>query len=229
MNSSQNKLVSKFFVGVDLGKSQDYTAISVIEEQSPPSEYEADKKQKKYQIRYLDRPPLGTSYIEVGNIIARLMNRPPLSDNTPLIVDATGIGSPVVDMLRELELTPIAITITGGNEVSRGGRAYSVPKIHLITNLQILFESDGRLKIASKLPLSSVFLNELSNYRFKITPQAHLTFDPRADSSHDDLILSVALPLWYAQHGLLSWRPIPVNWGDEEKSPADGGFFVPNR
>jgi len=233
MSSSGKQLQSKFFVGVDLGKSQDYTAISVIEEISPETNSieGADRKDRSYQIRYLNRPPLKTSYIAVSKTIAELMSRPPLSINTPLVVDATGVGSPVIDLLKDLGLAPIAITITAGNEVSRGAWAFSVPKIHLITSLQILFESDGRLKIASKLPLSSVFLNELSNYRFKITPQAHLTFDPRADSIHDDLILSVALPLWFAQYigdSAFRWRPLRASWENKEKR-EDEEFFVPNR
>jgi hypothetical protein len=45
-----------------------------------------------------------------------------------LAVDATGVGKPVVDLLRERGLAPMAVTITGGDTVTGDARARRVPK-----------------------------------------------------------------------------------------------------
>ena len=61
------------------------------------------------------------------------------------IVDATGVGAPVVDMLRKADLPCrlMPVTITGGEHDApvRGG--YHVPKRELLTGLQVLVQSGG--------------------------------------------------------------------------------------
>ena len=61
------------------------------------------------------------------------------------IVDATGVGAPVVDMLRRADLPCrlMPVTITGGEHDApvRGG--YHVPKRELLTGLQVLVQSGG--------------------------------------------------------------------------------------
>lgn len=44
--------------------------------------------------------PLGTPYTEIVPAVARLASSEPLRDS-PLVVDQTGVGRPVVDMLRQ--------------------------------------------------------------------------------------------------------------------------------
>ena len=68
-----------------------------------------------------------------------------------LVVDATGVGGAVLDMLREAwpggRLVPV--TITGGKSPVRSGAAWSVPKRDLVVGLQVMFE-EGEMRIAGK-------------------------------------------------------------------------------
>lgn len=79
-------------------------------------------------LKHLHRFPLGTPYPEIVKHVAELLNQPPLKGRSTLLVDATGVGRPVVDMLEQAKLEPLAITITGGSAVVADGREFRVPK-----------------------------------------------------------------------------------------------------
>lgn len=183
-----------FFLGLDLGQAQDYTALAVLE-----------KQEKEYHVRHLERPKLGTPYPVIVERVRNLMHSDPLRGRAILVVDATGVGAPIVDMFRKTGLRPVAITITGGNSVSKDGDGYHVPKRDLVTTLQVLFQS-GRLKVAAELPEARVLVEELLNFKVKINPKtAHDSYEAWREGIHDDLVLAVALACWYAEHP----RPIP--------------------
>jgi hypothetical protein len=67
-------------------------------------------------------------------------------------VDATGVGPPVVDLLRRAGLgaTILPAIITGGAAESLSKGYYGVPKRDLITGLQVLLQR-GVLQIAAGL------------------------------------------------------------------------------
>jgi hypothetical protein len=125
-----------------------------------------------------------------------------------LVIDATGVGAPVVDMVRRADLGGIyvtAVTITGGNAVHRDGhRAASVPKRDLVSTLQVLLQS-GRLKIAEGLPLARLLSVELLNFRATISLAGHDAYGAGAEAAwreagtNDDLVLAVALACWVAE------------------------------
>jgi CxxC motif-containing protein len=117
------------------------------------------------------------------------------------VVDRTGVGGAVVDLLTEAHLSPIAVTITGGDKVHRDSKTrYSVPKRELVGCLQVLLQT-GRLKIASALPESEILVKELLNFQVKITASAHDTYGAWREGAHDDLVLAVALACWYGEQG----------------------------
>ena len=70
----------------------------------------------RLSIRHLERLPLGLDYPAMVDRVSDLVSRPELSHCTTLIVDATGVGRPVVDMLRgaRLPCRLMPVTITGG-------------------------------------------------------------------------------------------------------------------
>jgi hypothetical protein len=137
--------------------------------------------------------------------VGRILRQPALAETeTALIVDATGVGRPVVDMLERAKLTPLAITITGGDVVTRERHGFRVPKRDLIGGLQVLLQTD-RLKFAGHLPAVPQLVQELTEYRVKIDPAtAHDSYNAR-EGAHDDLILAVAVAAWVAEQ----WTPPP--------------------
>ncbi len=184
-----------FLLGVDLGQVQDYTALAVIEKK----ELHFGAKPCEYHIRHLERLKLGTPYPAIVERVKQLMLSPQLCGRTALVVDATGVGIPVVDMFKRAGLCPTAITITGGDAVNRDKDGFRVPKRDLITTLQVLFQS-GRLKVAAELPEARVLVEELLNFKVKINPKtAHDSYEAWREGIHDDLVLAVALACWYGE------------------------------
>src|SRR6516225_9656205 len=96
----------EYFLGLDLGQAQDFTALAVLE-----AKYQVrdDKWARTYACRHLSRWPLGTRYVQIAADMRDLLERPPQrlppQDPPPLMgsvltVDATGAGAPVVEILR---------------------------------------------------------------------------------------------------------------------------------
>ena len=178
----------------------------IVEERVVPAETCVE-----FHLRHLERPELGTPYPRIVERVCALLSRPPLSGpqaETTLIVDATGVGRPVIDLLRARDLPGalVPITITGADSVTRDdhGREWRVPKRDLVGVLQVLLQT-GRLKVAEGLPLGATLAAEMLNFKAKISASGHDTYEAGPaggewrEGAHDDLVLAVTLPCWYAE------------------------------
>ena len=203
--------MSDFTVGLDIGQSQDPTALTVVED--------VGGDPTRYHLRHVERFELGTSYVEVAERVADLMSRDALTacetekkrtgqytveqsrkEIPPtLVVDATGVGRPVVEMLRDEGLHPKSIWITGGDSVNRDGSEYRVPKRELASTVQALLQAE-RLKFAQNLPLRDVLIDELQKFRAKINlDTGEASFEHWRERDTDDVVLALACALWHAE------------------------------
>lgn len=197
-----------FYVGVDLGQSNDFTAIAIIEKLG-------SGVQSQFRIRRLERTR-GTPYPAIVTRVKSVMFRLP---GATLVIDGTGIGQPVCDMFEQANLRPISIFIHGGDKatcdesenvkarakgwVTGQSRRWRVPKRDLVGVLQVLLQNQ-RLKIAPG-PLSDVLAREMLNFRVKIDPQtSHDSYSAWREAEHDDLVLAVSLACWWGQ-----FKPAP--------------------
>jgi hypothetical protein len=71
-----------------------------------------------------------------------------------------------------VQLKPVAVTITGGDAVSRDGREYRVPKRDLVSVVQVLLQAE-RLKIASSLKEASILTAEMLAFKVSISLKGH--------------------------------------------------------
>ncbi|HZS05318.1 MAG TPA: hypothetical protein VFD58_10830 [Blastocatellia bacterium] len=191
---SQAEQTASFFVGVDLGQAQDSTAVVVLQRQG-------SGKDALHQVVQMKRYPLGTAYPEIVKDLAKKLAMAPADTN--LILDATGVGRAVVDLVRAhpgliARSDHIhAVTITGGDTENREGNYWRVPKRNLVAAIQVLLQSQ-RLKVAAGLPETQLLVNELQNFKVKITENAHDTYGTWRDGQHDDLVLAASLACWFA-------------------------------
>lgn len=206
---------SRYFVGLDIGQAKDPTALAVLERPLVLATDPPEKRRPGYQLRHLKRFHLGTPYTAIVDAVVELLRAPPLrcdSDRAilgpQLVVDATGCGRPVVDMLADrltgkvtCQMRPV--TITGGAVATTGVYGTNVPKRELAGVLQVLLQA-RRLQIASSLPDAAVLVRELENFRVKISVSAHETYEAWREGDHDDLVLAVALAAWVGEKELPS-------------------------
>jgi phage FluMu gp28-like protein len=176
----------RFLFGLDLGKTKDPSTLTLIEQTSD-----------LYLLRNIRSFPLHTPYPQIVSFLFECLNKEPFKENHTLVVDATGIGTPIIDYLRE-KLSVISVQITGGyNVVEVNLVDYRLPKRDLVGALAIVLES-GRLKIAGQMDLARTLRNQLISFRVKIGTQGEDSYE--ADrGKHDDMVIALALPLWYAE------------------------------
>ena len=175
-------------VGVDVGQRNDWTAVAIL---TGPTLAALDRVRQE-------------SYDTVVDRVAALLERPGLTDAT-VVLDETGVGIAVGDMLdRELRATRkarqlVRVMITGGTLVSRVSDGFHVPKRDLVTATALALEG-GTLRIPTALPLAGTLVEELANFKVKIGAGGHDSYGAGADwrdGNHDDLVLAVALAVWY--------------------------------
>ena len=234
-----SRQATRFFVGLDLGQTQDFSALVVLEHVPSKPGATPRHRDQTFALRHIERFPLGTSYPRIVADVGDLVSRPPLAGACRIALDATGVGRAVVDIFRDagqrtrarsfdfppgtvvstslamaisrqatvsppVIAAPIAaITITGGDQVTRDGRDTRVPKRDLVGVVQALLQT-GRLKIAPDLPLTATLTAELMNFRATISAAGHDSYGAGQDwrdGNHDDLVLALALAVWDAQHG----------------------------
>ncbi|OPY56817.1 MAG: hypothetical protein A4E49_00161 [Methanosaeta sp. PtaU1.Bin112] len=204
----------KFYIGLDLGQASDYTALLIMEEVPDPGG-------NIYHVRRLERIR-GEPYPNVAKKLKAIMASPVLACKTDLVVDQTGVGRPVVDLLRQAGLDPVAVSIHGGATVSREGRDWKVPKRDLVGVLQVLLQS-GRFKVSNKLKLGPVLQAEMLNFKVKIDPvTAHDSYSAWRDNEHDDLVLSAALATWWAERQPKPLGPLSFTGGTKKPTWPGG-------
>ena len=209
--------MSEFVVGVDLGQKQDYTALCVVEraelmlDDRDPRTWQC-RRETRFEVRHLERMKLRTPYPAVVARIREVAMDPALGERRSLVVDATGVGAPVVDLLYAAgvgcEIVPVTITGgDGGAKASSGssGGERRVPKRDLIVGLQVMLDL-GQLQIAKGLPEAAVLLRELMGMRVRTSAAGHRSYGNGREEAHDDLVLAVALACWRAR------EPVRWNW-----------------
>jgi len=189
------------YLGLDIGQAADYTALAADDltmEQTgfdPSGELAYDLI---HRIRHVERYPLGMSYPDMANRVIKTVETPQLRD-CRLVVDATGVGRPVVDLLRGSKVHIIPVVITGGlvEKFDADTGFWYIPKRLLVSTVQVVL-GHGRLRFA-KLPESETIKREFQNFKLKITKAANDTYEAWRDGDHDDLVLSVALAVYFGE------------------------------
>jgi hypothetical protein len=212
-----------YYLGLDLGQAQDYTALAIIEEPvwdggrwlSPAGMsrellthfHETARKEGRpsnpvLSVRHLQRFELGARYTEVVERVREIAYTPPLAGKPScLLVDKTGVGAAVLEAFEHSGIHPTAITIHGGSTVSFDlhRRGYRVPKRDLVSAVQVLLQT-RRLRIAEGLLEAATLKRELLNFRVKVNPAtAHDSYEHWREGDHDDLVLATAMACWFRE------------------------------
>jgi hypothetical protein len=193
--------VLSYFIGLDLGKDQDYSAIAVMAcrkiNDGPFNHMTFHQPTRPIlELVSLTRIPLGTEYLEVMSILRRVITRL-LSSNAwgarppavYLVVDSAGPGQVAIELIRaqQLRITIVPTLLSGGTETNllRSGK-YSIPRREILSNARLLLEAQT-LRVAAGLQHFISLRKELVDAR------------PGGEqSNHDDLAIAAALAAWHA-------------------------------
>ncbi len=196
---------------LDLGQTQDFSAYAVLEQ--------ADGPFPVYSVRHLERFDLHTPYPQIVDYVVGMHKRNQLR-GTILAIDQTGVGRPVVDMFRaaNVDANVKPITITGGNQWHQLPNGdYRVPKVDLVGVLQMLLPANrllcaphlGVRKDKSGTDITALLLQEMQDFRVKISKDAHEIYGAR-EGKNDDAVLSVSMAAWLGERVCLGpWDATP--------------------
>jgi hypothetical protein len=182
-----------YLVGLDIGKQQDYTVLSILELKL----YDIIPK---YTLKHIVRYPLRTDYIYIVDNVCKQLDDERLNGKCSLVLDHSGVGSPVYELFRNnlTNTTPIGVTITGGNNTHwRDNSNAIVSKTDIVSSLQVVMQN-GRLIIPSNIPLLKEIEKEFLNFKAKIGKTA-TTFEA-SGGVHDDIVMSISIALWYGEY-----------------------------
>ena len=201
------------FIGLDLGKSRDYSALAVVERtevslgERDPATFEL-RVARRYRIRYLERVRLGTPYPDVVERVRTVIRLVALQGRCLLVMDATGVGAPVLDMLRRTTLGCgiVPVILTGGEQESHTAGVWRVPKQHLITGLQVMLEK-RELWTPEKFAGTKLLERELGGVEARVSRGGGVSYGVWREGEHDDLVMAAALACWGAR-----WRGDGI-WG----------------
>jgi hypothetical protein len=185
-------------IGADFGQKHDPTAIAVTE-----SDYRADDVLRPlschFIARHIARLPLGTSYTDVADELARIINgvRQRTGKRPRAYLDATGVGQPLVDLMSERGVHVVPVYFTHGDRRSEefdtfnGLLTVKLGKAFLVSRLQALLQS-GRVHLP-RTTETAALSKELLDYEIKIDQDANDRYGAFRTGAHDDLVTALGL------------------------------------
>lgn len=183
-------------------------------------------------------------YTKVAEIIEARMGHKDLAHSCDLLIDGTGVGAAVVDLLREKGLKPIPIVFTGGGQVREVTAPFGtifknspgqlsplkivselhVPKQDLVAAGKLLYEQD-RIQVAEGLRWSDDFKAQMTAFRGKVNEKTgNRKYEADSEADHDDMVVCLLMAAWWILRGGTKDEervlPAASNNGDDW-SPAD--------
>ena len=172
MDAVPNKPIvgHRYIIGVDLAKVEDFTVLAV---------YDATNNRQVYQARF-NKIDWGMQKARIAHT-ARHFNdgASPRSNPASVVIDATGLGDPIVDDLARMGIPVDPIKFTNDQ------------KRQLIEKLVNWIE----LKRIHLLPIQETKV-ELSNFTYDISETTDRVRYEAPVGFHDDIVIAHALAVW---------------------------------
>ena len=205
----------KYCLGLDLGSEVDNAAITILKRvekfQAPdmtiPSHGVRNEQRKvvnELHMIYIKEIPLGTPYPDIVHKINTMMNNPEWVGQIHCVVDRTGVGIPVTQLMTNAKIPYVGVMITGGKQMNATKEHYNVPKVDIVTALLVAMQVKRfkmpRVSSVSKDMQKDMarFNEELGRFKMKVNNQTKkIAYEAETEKVHDDLVISTALAVWW--------------------------------
>lgn len=183
---------SSFVLGVDLAQVQDFTTFALTEQRTDGSLRIVELKRTRREL-----------YPKIARKIMRLIHHPKIYNRVSVVIDQTGVGPAVTNILIEAGFNFYPVQFHGGAkeriEVDdiMGIELYHVPKNNIVDTLIAAYQTQ-RMKVVPSLELTPVLEEELTNFRRKQNKRTgHVTYEHWREGDHDDLVFACGLCTWF--------------------------------
>jgi hypothetical protein len=187
------------------GAEPDHSALAVVERTETGSgerdsiTYEW-RRERRYRVQMVERIALGTPYPAVVAKVRAAVRRRAMAGRCTLVVDATGVGAAVLDLLRRAELgcAVEGVILTGGERESYAGGVWRLPKWDLITGMRVMLEN-RELGLSRRVAGADALAGELAGMGTRMSRGGRVSFGAWRSGEHDDLVIATALACWRAK------------------------------
>ena len=218
------KTLPQYLVVMDVAKKQDATALQIW--RNTPEFLKGDERVYLQDriFHYFDlvfqTKMEHVPYTDQGDRIKALMDSEAMKNNSELIVDGTGVGEPIIDILRSKSLRPTSIVFTNGEQLNIkyedlnrrfGGfgtgigtmkvvKQLDVPKKDLVAAGQAIIQQ-ARLRIAPDVQYVEDFKRQLIHFKGKVNEKTGYTsYNNDNPDIHDDLTVCFLMAMWYFKY-----------------------------
>ena len=189
---------TRIYLGLDVGKRQDHTAIAALELRwrygAKDNVTQAVAQYPTLLLSYSIRYPIDTETTRIPQFVRDTLQlyRPAYGEPNrvdKLLVDATGVGHTIVELIRKdqpkAQVQPVTLT-NGHVERQLKDNYLSLPRPDLINRLKMIFEL-GNIQLLDSAPGFVDMEREL------------VQFQPSGEQQeHDDLVMALAMAVWQA-------------------------------
>jgi len=212
--------MNEFVLSVDPGKRQDPFTLLIIRISPLIVEGLSSLKQPDRTLFFYDivhaQKMAQVPYPQMVSIVRNLLERRDLKHNTDVLVDVTGVGEAVVDLMRMAGIEPIPLLYTGGgtvkevygerravfagseHPVGRAIRELHVPRDDMITAGVVLLQQK-RVRLAP-LPQREEIIRQFQAFKAiarKKTGELRYEAEP---GEHDDYVLCYLMAAWWIMY-----------------------------
>lgn len=191
----------RFFIGVDLAQAGDFTSTVVIKDSCLPTiiDRRVQLGPRERTVVFADKFK-GVSYVAVVDYLVRLKTAQPFAGRSQLLIDGTGLGRVVSDMLEEQNIPHTPITMTAGADWKRNGRYVNASKTLMIENTSVLFSS-GDLKFAHDLQMREEIEQDLATFTLTTTNAGNqIITQARNANGHSDTAIALICASFGSQY-----------------------------
>lgn len=213
--------MNEYIAAIDCARKADRYVVMVSRNvktivDGDPSVYQPDRLIANIDVVYLDQW-FGDSYEEMVRRTCKILNHTTLFHNCDLLVDGTGVGDAVIEMMSTAGLSPLPIIVTAGKGVRvvyesmgtiipppgqrltgfRPVKSINVPKAELVAAAQVALQQQ-RVGIAKNVK----WKDELEKQLVHVSPKATVAGNTRYESDdtkvHDDIAFCLMLTAWWS-------------------------------
>ncbi|MGH7692474.1 MAG: right-handed parallel beta-helix repeat-containing protein, partial [Candidatus Dormibacteria bacterium] len=202
---------STITVGVEVGHQTYPTAVVILESCRTESSSAQDLPEMLHHVRSVELVPARANFTTVLNRIGRAVEHAKVLGDSALVVDATGLNSSALDLLRWRTGMPVRAVVFQAGKLGETSqhKVHQLGKRDLTALLETVLAS-GRLEIVEASPLGQAIQHELSRLGVAGAGDPEVGDGKMGDGARPDLVMALCLALWWAERvgqgeALLDW------------------------
>lgn len=199
-------------IGLDIGTNRAPSGLAVVELEW---RIEGETRDTHFHVRFLETLPAGVRYPDLAERLVEIHEKIRQRDHKvwSLFVNATGIGDPVLELIRKalprIELIPVYFN--HGDRRTETEGVVKLGKAWLVSRLKTLLQAH-RLHLPESAEARTL-ATELSEFEVKVHPKANDHYGAFQVGQRDELVTALGLATQLDERGGTTLLHLMEGWG----------------